>query len=106
MRWLKRTAELAKSMIRKTDVPARFGGEEFIILMPETTKDGAYAAAEKIRTAIAAYSHPAVGTVTVSLGIAQRLPGESFVSLYKRLDDALYQAKHSGRNCAYIAPGS
>lgn len=100
---LKRTAEIVGSIIRKTDILVRFGGEEFVIMMPETTTDGAYIAAEKIRKAISSDISPLFGTVTVSLGIAERLPNESFISFYKRLDDALYKAKRSGRNCTYIA---
>ena len=100
---LKRTAAIVGAVIRKTDVLVRFGGEEFIIIMPETTTDGAYMAAEKVRQAVASTSYPLVGTITVSLGIAERIPFESFLSFYKRLDDALYKAKRSGRNCSCIA---
>ena len=100
---LKRIAEITEPAIRSIDVLARIGGEEFVILMPETTKDGAYLVAERIRNTIQSSIYPITGTVTVSLGVAELLQHESFISFYKRCDDALYEAKRSGRNCSHMA---
>lgn len=100
---LRKTGEICNEMIRKSDVLVRMGGEEFIVLMPETDKEGAHAVAEKIRKALEEYRHPIVGQFTVSIGVAQRMHSESFISWYKRLDDALYEAKNSGRNCVRVA---
>ena len=95
---LVQTAQTVKSVIRGADLLIRFGGEEFLILMPNTTEAGAVAAAEKIRGRLAENSHPSAGVVTASFGVAERTIGEEFADWYKRTDDALYQAKKTGRN--------
>ncbi len=95
---LKATAQIINGILRGIDVLVRFGGEEFIVLMPETDRSGATRAAEKIRNTLEAYRHPVVGTVTGSLGVAERKQDESRDNWYKRLDDALYRAKENGRN--------
>lgn len=95
---LKQTSEIAKGLIRKTDMLFRFGGEEFVILLPETDVDGAEAVAEKIRIGLENNSHPVAGRVTASLGVAERLNNESFSNWYKKADKALYCAKSQGRN--------
>ena len=96
---LVQTAQTVSSIIRGADLLIRFGGEEFLILMPNTTEAGAVAAAEKIRGRIAETPHPSAGIVTASFGIAERATGEEFADWYKAADDALYQAKKAGRNC-------
>lgn len=96
---LKMTAKLIQRRIRITDTLFRFGGEVFIILMPQTNKKGAFEAAEKIRRSIEKEAHPVAGIRTVSIGIAQRIIDESFGHWYRRVDEALYQAKEEGRNC-------
>ncbi len=95
---LRQTARVAEQLIRSSDWLVRFGGEEFILVMPQTTLDGAFAAAEKIREALERSDHPDVGKVTASFGTSQRKSNESFDSWYGRTDQALYQAKQSGRN--------
>ncbi|MGE5677977.1 MAG: diguanylate cyclase [Pseudomonadota bacterium] len=95
---LKLTSETMGKTIRYSDILVRFGGEEFVVLMPHTSIEGAAAAAEKIRSAIERNSHPVTGIQTVSIGIAERMKSESFRHLYKRTDDALYRAKQEGRN--------
>lgn len=102
---LKQTARLAGLNLRNTDVLARLGGEEFVVLLPHTDEKAALAAAEKIRVAIEASIHPIAGKVTASFGVAERLPLEAFVGWYKRLDDALYDAKQTGRNRTVVATG-
>ena len=96
---LVQTAQTVKSVIRGADLLIRFGGEEFLILMPNTMEAGAVAAAEKIRIRLAENRHPVAGVVTASFGIAERATGEEFADWYKAADDALYQAKKTGRNC-------
>lgn len=95
---LQQTANTIGNNIRAADILVRFGGEEFVVLMPQTTKDGVFEAAEKIRVAISKENHPVAGIRTVSIGVAQRMNNESFRHWYRRVDEALYQAKEGGRN--------
>jgi diguanylate cyclase (GGDEF)-like protein len=92
-------AGLLQEQGREGQLPARFGGEEFIILLPFTDLRGGILYAERVRSRLAAT--PIAGipqTVTASFGVACLLPEESPESLLKRADDALYQAKGGGRN--------
>lgn len=91
-------AAIIGESVREADVAGRWGGEEFLVLLPNTTLDGALVLAEKIRRAVAAHDFPAVGTKTVSLGVSQLLEGETMTGLVARADQALYRAKQSGRN--------
>lgn len=88
---------------RSSDQLMRFGGEEFIILMPETDFQGAKIAAEHIRQAVENSVHPVSGKITISIGLAEHMQSESFRHWYKRADDALYHAKQSGRNRVVVA---
>jgi two-component system cell cycle response regulator len=96
-------AERIRHSLRKEDLPARLGGEEFAVLLPDTDLVRAQALAERIRQAIAAPAFALTGSqtleVTVSVGVACWLPqDESFSALYSRADRALYLAKENGRN--------
>lgn len=84
--------------LRGVDVLARWGGEEFVILMPHCTASQAWHAAEKLRILVAGAPFPKVGLVTASFGVAELEPNETGASLLKRADDALYAAKVGGRN--------
>lgn len=96
LRMLARTIE---SYIRDTDLLARFGGDEFVILMPESTSAEAAQAAERIRAKMAqTILFPLPRAVTVSIGVIEAEPGDAPESLLRRVDRALYQAKSSGRN--------
>jgi diguanylate cyclase (GGDEF)-like protein/hemerythrin-like metal-binding protein/PAS domain S-box-containing protein len=95
---LKRTAKITKNNIRKSDIMARMGGEEFAIFLPHCTITGALVVAEKIRKLLASIEHPMAGVVTSSFGVAERRKKESFYDWYKRVDEALYRAKEGGRN--------
>ena len=95
---LKNLAQLLKQNVRGTDVVARWGGEEFIILTPKTDLKGAISLAEKIRQAIEKYNFPEVKHVTVSIGVAEVLPYEDLVNVIKKADKALYEAKKKGKN--------
>jgi diguanylate cyclase (GGDEF)-like protein len=94
--------------LRAFDIFARFGGEEFIILYPNTALEAAWGVTERVRDAIAreTITLPNGGTtnLTVSAGVAELLPGESVEALIRRADDALYRAKQSGRNRSISAP--
>ncbi len=106
---LRRVAEsIDNSLPRKTDFSARFGGEEFVVLLPDTNERNAYNIAERIRLGIKALGikhedSEVINIVTVSIGIAF-LSGESLNEndLLKNADAALYEAKRSGRNCCEI----
>ncbi|MBP2642095.1 MAG: diguanylate cyclase and metal dependent phosphohydrolase [Firmicutes bacterium] len=95
---LKQTAAIAGNIIRKSDILARLGGEEFVIVMPATTLGGAIILAEKLRETLDKNSHPLIGKYTASFGVAERVKFESFKHWYKRADGALYRAKARGRN--------
>ena len=95
--------ELVTRTTRTTDIVCRYGGEEFIVLMPEASQDEGLAMAERLRQEISRMTVvTAVGTLTltVSLGIAELGPdeGENLESLIARADRAMYQAKAAGRN--------
>lgn len=95
---LKLIAQIISKVIRSSDILIRFGGEEFVVIMPQTSLEGAIGASEKIRKTIGKYYHLITGVQTVSIGVAERMKQESFKSWYKRVDEALYQAKQEGRN--------
>lgn len=124
---LKVVAEVLKNTVRKIDVPARFGGEEFMVILPATGREGALRLAERIRTAVTEIKVPlksaaqgalegsraSLGvhdgatsrvTVTISLGVRTHRPHDSTVGmLIHEADEAMYQAKRTGRNrtCAF-----
>ncbi|MDP3717714.1 MAG: diguanylate cyclase [Acidobacteriota bacterium] len=96
-----------KDVLRGSDLKCRYGGEEFLVLLPETPLHGARRVAETLRKEIAERPVPWAGealTVTASFGLAQTLPGEVNVqAVIARADQALYRAKDDGRNCVRIA---
>ena len=102
-RVLKRVARIVKSKVRSTDSVIRTGGEEFVVLLPNTDAKNAAVTAEKLRTALEEFEHPSVGRVTSSFGLAEKKKDESFLQWYKRVDDALYHAKETGRNRVFNA---
>lgn len=83
---------------RKDDYVFRWGGEEFLILLPRTTLEHALQIAETLRAAVAQITIPGLPRFTVSIGVARHNQGESIDDLFKRVDDALYRAKNDGRN--------
>lgn len=98
---LKAVADSIKGQLRNVDMVFRFGGEEFLILLANTSRDAAAMVGERLRYAAQAEDYFADGTrieLTVSLGCATLLPGESAESLVRRADNALYVAKREGRN--------
>lgn len=95
---LKMFVDTVKTRSRDTDLISRWGGEEFIIMTPETGSEGAQNFAESVREWVAAAEFPGVGHVTCSFGVAQWKPGETFEVVCSRADAALYEAKENGRN--------
>jgi diguanylate cyclase (GGDEF)-like protein len=105
-RFLARVAVVFEKQVRKYDLAARFGGEEFILLLPETSTDGAIVTAERVREGVAEIELPGCPRrLTVSLGVAAWRRGESPESLVDRADGALYAAKRAGRNRIEVASG-
>ncbi len=100
---LKTIAGIAIELLRETDSIIRLGGEEFLILLPETNVLAARKVAEKIRSALENYAHPFAGKVTASFGVSERISNELFTNWYERLDAALYRAKNGGRNRVVVA---
>jgi len=89
--------------VRRGDVLARWGGEEFIILVPHCNLESAAALAEKLRAAVAGHPFAIVGHITASFGVAESAPQEDINNLISRADRALYRAKGAGKNCVEAA---
>jgi diguanylate cyclase (GGDEF)-like protein len=107
---LRKVAAELRRVVRGSDTIYRYGGEEFLVIMPESTMDAASAAAERIRTAIADLQIPAStdadsGVLTISCGVALSLVArEHWGTVIAAADSALYQAKASGRNRTCVIP--
>ena len=99
---LRQLADHVKSRLRSTDIFGRWGGEEFIILIPNDTGNGAYTLIESLRKHTETLDFPIAGKVTFSAGICVYKDGDSDIELIKKADDALYKAKESGRNQTQI----
>ncbi|GLZ86279.1 GGDEF domain-containing protein [Metapseudomonas resinovorans] len=92
--------------LRKTDFIARFGGEEFVLLLPATPVDGGEQLMESLRVAIEACPFHFKGervVITLSAGLTSLLAGEPSDVAFQRADEALYRAKHQGRNCIELS---
>lgn len=96
---LKSLVSLIQKRIRKTDILARWGGEEFILLLPDTPREGAVDLAEEMRRQLMNLDIPGVGRVTVSFGVAGFCDSDTADSIVIRADNLLYEAKSQGRNC-------
>lgn len=100
-------ARVFRGCLRSEDICARWGGEEFLVLLPETPLDGALAVANKIRESISMtiFSANRCGiSLTVSLGVCEHQPDQNFLDAIKRADQAMLQAKQAGKNRALVAP--
>lgn len=95
---LKQVASLVKQKIRKSDIIARWGGEEFILLLPDTSIEETVQVAETLRSAIENEPFESIEKMTCSFGAATLGENESSEELLKRVDELLYEAKEKGRN--------
>lgn len=101
---LRRVAGVLRAQARQVDLVARIGGEEFALLMPDTSALQAWPVAERVRQALAAQPSQAVtGPVTTSIGLAALKPGMDADLLLRAGDQALYEAKRLGRNRVVVA---
>lgn len=103
------TAQVLREELRGADLGVRFGGEEFLAVLPGTGGDSAIHVAERIRERVGRFEVPAddgMIRVTVSIGLATLLPGESLPALLARADAALYRAKAEGRDRCVLADDS
>lgn len=89
--------------IRGSDLIGRWGGEEFLAVLPETDLGRAEVVGEQVRELVASGSYGDAGKVTVSVGVASYQKGDSVEALVKRADQALYEAKSAGRNCVIVS---
>jgi len=95
---------LLKQCVKGKDFPSRYGGEEFIILLPGTKLNGAQVVAEQIRETISSkkfkntQTGQKLGNITVSIGVAEIRQGDTAITLVERADASLYLAKENGRN--------
>ncbi len=107
---LKQFVAVVHENLREQDIFARAGGDEFRLLLPDTSPAGAHLVAERIRSEvnkIVVRSHRGRCRLSVSIGIAQCLPAEDSIDIATgHADDALYEAKAAGRNCIYPLPES
>lgn len=98
---LKRVADSIRASARDMDQPARWGGEEFLVLLPSCPREEALAIAERMRTHLRELSIDANGqplAVSASFGVSAFVPGEELDACIRRCDEALYRAKHAGRD--------
>jgi diguanylate cyclase len=105
---LRQVAKTLKAASRDMDLPCRYGGEEFGIILPATAAEGACTLAERIRKAVEASTTHCDGKalkVTVSLGLSQLGPGDDIAQLIRRADEGLYASKKAGRNCGHWNTG-
>ncbi len=100
---LKNVSKIVEGTIREKDVFARWGGEEFILLCEDTDAEGARILAEKIRAKISTTIFDKVGHITVSFGVAESNGKDTIETLTNRADEALYEAKRTGRNKVCVA---
>lgn len=99
---LKTVATVLRQHLRDNDIFARWGGEEFLVMLHNTPLEQATEVAEKLRNALATHRFSFNGTdipLSASFGVTQRQPSEDQDPLLSRVDAALYAAKHAGRNC-------
>lgn len=105
---LRRAAQIISSSLRQMDLAARFGGEEFAVILPGTKLREAIKVAERVRAMVAAQRFELDGRpleITISAGVAPAMPGDEMIDLIERADEALYAAKEHGRNRAMVHDG-
>lgn len=100
---LQQLARLAQTSLRPTDLLGRFGGDEFVVLLPSTGQHAALMIAERILEQLQQIYIADVHQLTASFGVAELTRDEDYEQLFRRADRALYQAKHAGRNRICLA---
>jgi diguanylate cyclase (GGDEF)-like protein len=90
--------KLVNRLVRKGDILARWGGEEFVLLTADLDLRGIQRIADRIRAEIEGHSFTKVGRLTCSFGVTQMRLSDSSEEIFRRVDDALYRAKQAGRN--------
>ncbi len=90
--------QIARGVLRESDVLARWGGEEFVVMIPESNQADAQLVAEKLRLSIYGSPFPHRLRITASFGVAEAFPNATIRTLVKKADDAMYVAKGEGRN--------
>ena len=100
-RVLAAVADRLRSAVRGSDVVARWGGDEFVVLLRACDLAGATRIAESVRARVADLDFPEMGRISVSIGAAELNPGEDADALLERADAALYEAKRAGRNAVH-----
>lgn len=95
---LSQLSKIISDNLRNSDIFGRYGGEEFLIICPKTNKDNAFILAEKLRIIVNDFTFDEVGHKTVSIGISDFQKDDTIESLFKKADEALYEAKNGGRN--------
>jgi len=104
--------KLVQQQLRQHDIAGRFGGEEFIVVLPDTSLQQALQRADQIRASVEAFDFPGAelqpkGRLTVSIGVSSSESAATCQELFQQLDNAIYKAKSAGRNhvCAFSAAG-
>ncbi|MDP2881845.1 MAG: diguanylate cyclase [Azonexus sp.] len=103
---LQNLAEVIRQCLRRSDSAYRYGGEEFVVLLPETDSLSAMALAERLRSLFAAQETLATSGekihCTISIGVSRHVPTDNEISLIRRADEASYRAKERGKNCVVL----
>ncbi len=106
---IKLVAKIIKEHVSVNDIPVRYGGEEFVVVLSNKSQEIAHKIAENIRTAISTLklvqrqSNTQLPPITVSIGVAELETNMTWSTLFNNADQALYKAKNSGRNCCVLA---
>jgi len=97
--------QIARQFLRPTDLLARFGGDEFVLLLPDTTAEAAAAIAHRILLQLRQVRIADLTDISASFGVSQYQSGDSYSSLFAKADQALYQAKQQGRSQVQLYAG-
>lgn len=95
---LQQVSQCISQLIRPSDTICRWGGEEFLLIMPDTGLDNAFQTCERVRTSIAATPIPPLKAINISIGITSKFQAKTISQLLRNADKALYKAKDQGRN--------